>query len=611
MSEVLLLQERIANTIQLGESHFREFKSAFDGPPDAKKPRNPTAICRDIGEALVAFANADGGELLIGVEDDGTITGIPHDSQNIEKMMSAIDTHIYHGQSLPILFKERLLFDGKVIIFFSVNKANDRILQTPDGRCVRRKDRETIPIDIQSIMIDRAEQKSREFDREFIDGATVADLDVDLIAEIASTYFPGGISVEKYLQQVGLGEYTSAGIRLRRAALILFAKKIDQWIPRSEIRVIKVNGTELKSGTEYNVTTDERFSGNAFGLLANGWDFLRPFLIVKTEFGTDATFESRYVYPEIACREALVNAIAHRDYSITNSIDFILYQDRLTIKSPGLLLSTIKISDLLAFKNVHESRNTYVAKILRERKIMRELGEGIKRIYDILNDSEIGLPKIESVDSSFSLTIENKSIYSAKEIEWLSLFDSYKLTKEQKRIVALGLHDKEISPHDIYSALNTRDRNMYDSTVTSLRVIQVMQEIRRSPEASNIARKTGIQKQKIGRFKIVAPGRTQILNQEKILNAIFVYNLPVGVSDDDLRSFFEKFGSVKKFSRPTYGQSKTSYNYCFVHFDDANVAQDLIRKKTITVNEIEANISEYITNNINRRRGLKPRQSCT
>ena len=74
--DIVNLEERARTAISLGESHFREFKSAMQGPPGSKTSRETKSICKDIGEALVAFANADGGELLIGVEDDGTITGI-------------------------------------------------------------------------------------------------------------------------------------------------------------------------------------------------------------------------------------------------------------------------------------------------------------------------------------------------------------------------------------------------------------------------------------------------------------------------------------------------------------------------------------------------------
>ena len=71
----LELVDRVRASISLGESHFREFKSAFHGPPDAKVRRKLNEITGDIAETLVAFGNADGGELIVGVEDAGSITG--------------------------------------------------------------------------------------------------------------------------------------------------------------------------------------------------------------------------------------------------------------------------------------------------------------------------------------------------------------------------------------------------------------------------------------------------------------------------------------------------------------------------------------------------------
>ncbi len=81
--DALVLKERIRKTIELGESQFREFKSAYHGEPGAKKPRETSSVSKDIAEALVAFANADGGELLVGVEDDGSVTGIPFSDKQV------------------------------------------------------------------------------------------------------------------------------------------------------------------------------------------------------------------------------------------------------------------------------------------------------------------------------------------------------------------------------------------------------------------------------------------------------------------------------------------------------------------------------------------------
>jgi ATP-dependent DNA helicase RecG len=102
MEEILLIADKVKNTLILGESHFREFKTALEGKPDNKKPRLVKSICADIGEALVSFANADGGEVLIGVEDDATITGVLHNEADIQTMLNAVTTHVYQNRNYQL-----------------------------------------------------------------------------------------------------------------------------------------------------------------------------------------------------------------------------------------------------------------------------------------------------------------------------------------------------------------------------------------------------------------------------------------------------------------------------------------------------------------------------
>lgn len=403
MTDILSLQERATNAILLGESHFREFKSALEGKPNAKKPRLVTQLCREIAEALVAFANADGGELLIGVEDDGTITGIPHDEQDIETMLNAVHTHTHPESQLPLLTATKIQVSGNTILFFAVAKGTTTIYQLPDGRCVRRRDRATLPATFNQIHFERQEIRSREYDRDFVDGATVNDLDIPLLQSIADGYLRG-LSVERYLQQTGLGEYTSQGLRLRRAALLLFAKDIYKWHPRSEVRILRVHGTELKSGEAYNVISDEPVRGNIFTLVVEAWEQLRPYLASETEFSGDAKFTQTYIYPEFACQEALVNAVAHRDYSNHSSIEIYIFDDRMEVRSPGALLTTLTVEDLERLENAHESRNVLIARVLRENNYMRELGEGIKRMFELLERTSRTKPRLYSNRLWFSIT---------------------------------------------------------------------------------------------------------------------------------------------------------------------------------------------------------------
>jgi ATP-dependent DNA helicase RecG len=406
MDDILLLADKVRNTLILGESHFREFKSAVEGRPGNKKPRLTKSICADIGEALVSFSNADGGAVLIGVEDDGTITGIPHKEEEIQIMLLAINSHVYKDQQLPLNNASKLVLEDKIILYFSVNKGTTMIYQLPDGRCVRRKDRSTMPASIDQIQFERQEIKAREYDSQFVDGAIVTDLDLRLLQGIADQYIKG-LSIERYLQQIGLAEYAQNGLRLKKAALLLFATDIDRWHPRSQVRILKVKGNKLEAGEKYNVISDDIVKGNIFELILKSWEHLRSYLAYKTEFGTNSKFEQKYIFPEDAVREVILNAIAHRDYSIANAIEIYIFNDRMEIKSPGALLSTLTIKNLYELEGSHESRNSLIASVLRENKLMREIGEGMKRIFSLMQEQKLEKPELYSNGLWFRVTFSN------------------------------------------------------------------------------------------------------------------------------------------------------------------------------------------------------------
>jgi ATP-dependent DNA helicase RecG len=586
MADALLLTERVLNTIQLGESHFREFKSALEGPPTAKKPRLAKSICADIAEALVAFANADGGELLIGVEDNGDVSGLPHGEDEVDKMLKAAETHVHGSSKLPLTHGSRLALGEKYVLFFAVAKGSSEVYQLSDGRCVCRKDKATVPESPHRILFDRQEIRSREFDRQFVDGASVSDLDVDLVRGLASEYIKG-LSVERYLQQLGVAEYGVTGLRLRMAALLLFARDIHRWHPRSQVRILKVAGTEIKSGEQYNVTSDEPVQGNVYDLIVQSWEKLRPFLAYKTEFGADARFEQKYLYPEGACREALVNAIAHRDYSIMNGVDVFVFDDRMEIKSPGALLSTITIEDLRKLEGAHESRNAIIARVLRENKFMRELGEGMKRMFELMERSDLEEPKLSVEGNSFSITLPHKSVFTAQQEQWLLMFQQFSLTGLQKRILLLGMNDREISPAEIYKAINTEDRNVYDSEVTGLRTKFLLNEIRTNPQATLFARRNKIAKPNVPRFRVqlpglaapsVAPPRPKPATPRKpASHCAFVTNLPSGTTATAIREIFGKCGAIHRVDLPTHYNSGAIKGFAFVWYHTAEAASEAIR----------------------------------
>lgn len=251
-TDILALKERIQIALQLGESHFREFKTAFEGPPQKKKPRNLRDICADIGQTLVAFANADGGELLIGVEDDGTITGLQLTEQELSMMKLASKTHVHRDTPLPVPRISYVKFDAHSLLYFSIPKGVDYVYLTSDGRCLQRRDRESIPMASEHIRFTRAEVLSREYDRAFVNNCGVGDLDAAVLSK-AADHISKGMSIEKCLQHLELADYDGSRFRLRRAALLLFAREPSKWHPRLQVRVLKVDGTEMLTGDKFNV----------------------------------------------------------------------------------------------------------------------------------------------------------------------------------------------------------------------------------------------------------------------------------------------------------------------------------------------------------------------
>lgn len=591
MEEVLSLIQRVKNSIQLGESHFREFKTALEGCPGEKKPRKAAAICAQIGEALVAFANADGGELFIGVEDDGTITGLNHSESDIAMMLNATSTHILNSDGLPLQNNCKLTIEGKDILFFRVTKSTQRIYQLPDGRCMRRHDKSSMPASIEQIQFERSEAISREYDRTFVDGATVNDLDLTLVQQLANEML-NGMSPEQYLQQVNLAEYGIGGIQLRKAAVLLFAKDITRWFPRSQIRILKIEGNELLSGDKYNVISDEYITGNIFALLSNGWERLRPFLSQKTTLSKEVKFEQTFSYPENACHEALVNAIAHRDYSISNPVTIYVYNNRLVFESPGELLSTINIDELRQGTGVHESRNTNIARVLREGKFMRELGEGIRRIFDLLKSQELAPPVIQSAQGKFTIVLEHKSIYSQREQMWLALFSGYDLDQFQNRIIIAGIDGRKLSPRMIYAALGVHDRNLYDRSVTTLRIRGILKEIRTNEEATKLSKSTKREKQDIERFEIVIPDKTKS-SSEDITNKVYVYNLSPDIDTITLEAECSIFGEISESVIPKDVKTGVPRGFAFVTYAKQESALKAVAIKNVKIKDAIATIVPY------------------
>lgn len=539
--EILHLPERVKNIIDLGESHFREFKTCFEGVPSNKVKRNPKDVALDIGETLVGFANADGGDLLIGVEDDGRITGLDYNEDSIDKLLKAYKSNVHKDTPLLNVLAKQIDIDDKRILLFSVDKSTKYIHLTSDGRCLQRSDKETLPVAVEQLKFERQEQISREYDRSFVDGAQLSDLNLDLIVKVGQIVSPG-LSPEKILQILGLAEYSKGLIQLRKSALLLFGNDVYKWHPRSEVRVMRVKGLELKTGHDYNVLSDETAKGNVLELLTTSWEKLRPHL-VETKFSPDALFKQRVMYPEDACREALTNAIAHRDYSNEGrSIEIKVFDDRMEIVSPGGLLSNIKISDLTKLIGIHQSRNSLIARVLKEIGYMREMGEGIRRIFSLMKQNDLMNPELSSDQNIFSIILHSKSVFSEEDQRYIQGFDFLNLSREEILIVLLGKNGDLLSPQQVYNHLELVDWDDYRKIIEKVMSKGILVNALSEQRKNSLASSKSVSKREIKRLKVRTP-----LECEDGIKRLFEALKMIGYSPKITRQYIE--GLQKKLGK--------------------------------------------------------------
>lgn len=576
--DILRLNERIQIAIQLGESHFREFKSGFGGLPNKKKPRNVRDICIDISQTLVAFANADGGELLVGLEDDGTITGLDFSDEQIESFKDACKNHVHKDTPLPSPRISLVTFEGKTLLYFSVSKGTDFVYLTSDGRCLQRKDRESVPISSEQIRFSKTEVTSREYDRTFVNNADVADLNTVLVNKV-SEHISKGMSIEKCLQHLEIAEYDGSKLRLRRAALLLFAREPNKWHPRLQVRVLKIDGTEMLTGNKFNVSVDKEESGDILTLIESSWDLLRPHL-TETRFSKDARFRSQIMYPELACREALVNAIAHRDYSIEGrGIEVRVFTDRLEIASPGGLLSSIRIDDLRNLTGVHQSRNSLVSRVLREVGYMRELGEGMRRIYELMKSNDLTPPDLLSDYNSFTVILHHKFVYSKEEKLWLDSFEQFELSREQKTIVLLGYNAHVVSPKEIWSAVGILDTDYYRQLLESLRKLGILSRSVPKSTAYAKARRERIPVKQVPQFSITLPPHPPTIDKgiestdDSDYSKVYVVNIPYTTKEQDLLDALGAFGNIADVSIPINRITGVARGFAFIEYERKADAQ--------------------------------------
>lgn len=418
------------------EGQFFERKSAYDRSTGRPKQRKAAEIAKDIVETLSAMANADGGELVVGVEDDGTPSGIPHAEDKIHLFVGAPRSRNYVDPELPCRVRE-VVQEGKRFLHFEVDWS-PIVHRLADGRYLLRVRDNNVPFAAEQIAALKQTKTQGLFERSLPPGATLEDLDLGLIESLLPrTGFEG--SPTEYLAEHHLVERRGDHFIPNTAGLLLFARDPGKWHPRSYIDFVRWEGTERKFGAELNVAKRIAIRAPIAAQIEEAYAAIQPF-IRERHLLQDLLFTERLEYPTFVWQEAVVNAVAHRDYSIQGApIEIWMFDDRIEIRSPGLPPSPNSVEALNRRERVHLSRNPILVRVLVELGYVRELGEGIPRMFAEMEREGFYPPQFDAAGNTyFQVTLRNQPVYDRPTMEWLQRFEGASLSGDQKRLLAFA-----------------------------------------------------------------------------------------------------------------------------------------------------------------------------
>lgn len=404
------------------EGQFFERKSAWSRSGGYESPRNMDAVVVDILDALSALSNADGGELVVGLEDDGLATGVPHSWVEMQTMCDAPGQVDHVVPALDFDARVVELPEGEQLLHFFVPPTCD-VHRLKDGRCLLRICDANIPLPQRQISGLEKTMQQRYAERVVVEDAHLNDLDFVLISQ-----FLDGGDLEKQLHALGLIVFQNGQWKPRLAALLLFGKKTQRWHARCGV-VFKKWGAD-----ETTPVLTHTFSAPIITLPKRVFDFVRPHIPRRARF----PFGSVSIYPDGVWQEALVNAILHRDYGLHDrDIEVCLYKDRLEIHSPGLPPRPITANRLNRARGFHVSRNPILYRAWRLLKDFEGVGKGVVFMRRAMARAGLSAPVFDRVDGRMlRLVLYDRSIYNEMLLAWLARFARFKLTDEQQRVLA-------------------------------------------------------------------------------------------------------------------------------------------------------------------------------
>ena len=456
--------EEIGLLLRQERGQFLEFLSAYEykkGP--AQKKRNED-LAREIVRLVAGMANADGGILLVGVEPDKGVTGIPYSQDELQALIQ-VPQMLLNPPFNPSC--QRAQLGNLLLLKFDVSPSPE-VHRVAGGRAFYRIATENPSLPAEQIQSLKESKRHVFYERQTVVEAGLEELDLGAVEALAEKIEDPRDPKTVLAHTYHLIDSSREKPSLTMAALLLFAKDPSRWHPRCGIDFVKYDGTQRQHGSSLNVVKRIRFEAPVCRLIDEAVGRIKEQIRERTILH-DLFFRERLEYPTFAWQEALVNAVAHRDYSLTGApVEVWMFDDRIEVRSPGLPPSPVTIEQLRHQQRIHFSRNPLLVRVLADLGYLREMGEGIPRMFQEMEHHGLQAPEFSIEGFIFTVTLHNTPIYDEATLRWLNQFGTTTVNSRQRRLLAYAYsHGKSFSTMD-YQRIGEVDRD------TAYREIRLM-----------------------------------------------------------------------------------------------------------------------------------------
>lgn len=356
-----MTEEEIKQLISNGENQEVEFKESLPSKTDL------------ISKNIAAFANTQGGVIILGVRDNGGIVGLDEDLDKMQKRVNEINKSV---NPPPILEIKVHNIESKNVLLVNVNKAANNMYHTFKGAIYVRMGSVTQRLEGSSQMEYLRDKKVVVFDESYDPSVTLDDIEKNKVQRYLDLR-----NQDDFFQHHTLEEFfvsnrlatKNGSLRVKNAAILVFGKDPSKIFPQIEIKLALFDGKEA-----INVIAHKIVKADLVGCVYESVQFVKSHL--ERSFSVDQESikrEDKYKIPISVIRESIVNAVVHRDYYDMNSIQISMFDDRLEITNPGVFPKEIS-HDYIGTISVQ--RNLLIYRLLRDFGLIEGLGLGIPRM---------------------------------------------------------------------------------------------------------------------------------------------------------------------------------------------------------------------------------------